>query len=120
MARSATDTLHDVINAAVIDAVVALKESSKGLPNALLRDLSAIHANTAYGDLPTAIQSAVASSVREAFVQLKRNGYVVADAKSIQVTPERQRQRPATNVASDGPRHTPTWPGPRGRHRPAR
>jgi hypothetical protein len=37
MARSATDIVHDIINAAVVDAIVALKDASKGLPNALPR-----------------------------------------------------------------------------------
>ncbi len=31
--KSATDIIQDVINAAVVDAIVALKEASKGLPN---------------------------------------------------------------------------------------
>ena len=120
MARSATDILDGIINAAVVDAIVALKHASKGLPNALLRDLNAIHANTAYSDLPKAIQAAVATSVRDAFVKLKKEGYVVADAKSVRVTPERQAQRAGPNVATDAPRRTPTRSGPGGRHRPAR
>lgn len=85
-----------------------------------VRDLNAIHANTAYSDLPKAVQAAVATSVRDAFVKLKKEGYVVADAKSVQVTPERQGHRAGTNVATDAPRRTPTRSGPGGRHRPAR
>jgi hypothetical protein len=83
MAKSATDIVHGVINAAVVDAIVALKEASQGLPNALIRDLASIHANTAFGDLPAAVQKAVAASVRSAFAQLQKDGYVIAEAKSV-------------------------------------
>jgi hypothetical protein len=106
MTKSATDLVQEIINAAVVDAVVALKDASKGLPNALLRDLAAIHANTSARDLPEAVQKSVAESVREAFAKLRREGYVVADAKSV--------QRPAP------PPQTPVPGGPRtGRPRPA-
>ena len=67
MTKSATDIMQDVINAAVVDAIVALKDASQGLPNALMRDLASIHANAAFADLPPAIQKAVAASVRDAF-----------------------------------------------------
>ncbi len=80
MARSATEIVHDVINAAVVDAIVALKDASQGLPNALIRDLASIHANTAFSDLPSAVQKAVAASVRNAFSQLQKDGYVIAEA----------------------------------------
>ena len=53
MTQSATDIVRDVINAAVVDAIVALKDASQGLPNALMRDLAAIHANTAFNDPTT-------------------------------------------------------------------
>jgi len=52
MAKSATDIVRDVINAAVVDAIVALKDASRGLPNALIRDLASVHANAAFSDLP--------------------------------------------------------------------
>lgn len=84
MARSATDTVQDIINAAVVDAIVALKEATHGLPNALLRDLNAIHSNTAFADLPDPVQKAVAASVRNAFSKLRQEGYVIAEAKSVQ------------------------------------
>jgi hypothetical protein len=83
MPRSATDIIQDAINAAVVDAIVALKDASKGLPNALLRDLNAIHANTAFGDLPEAVQTAVAASVRDTFAKLQKEGYAIAEAKSV-------------------------------------
>ena len=119
MARSATDIVHDIINAAVVDAIVALKDASKGLPNVLLRDMSAIHANTAFADLPASVQSAVAASVRGAFTQLQKDGYVIAEAKSVQA-PGRSGPRPPGSRPPDGPRGPAPRPGPRGRPRPSR
>lgn len=108
MARSATDTVHDIIAAAVVDAIVALKSASNGLPNALLRDLNAIHGNTAFADLPQAVQSVVASSVRSAFTQLQKDGYVVADAKSVRAAPGRQDFQPSGKSPASGQRRSPS------------
>jgi hypothetical protein len=119
MARSATDTVHDIINAAVVDAIVALKDSSKGLPNALLRDVNAIHANTAFGDLPEAVRATVASSVRAAFAKLQKDGYVVAEAKSIRAAP-RPEPRSSGSHADPGHRRPSAQPSQKGRPRPTR
>lgn len=102
MTRSATDIVQDVINAAVVDAIVALKDASQGLPNALIRDLASIHANTAFNDLPAAVQKAVAASVRNAFAQLQKDGYVIADSKSVQPTVRRPAP-PVTAGRGDRP-----------------
>ncbi len=83
MTKSATDVMHDALTSAVVDAVSALKAASNGLPNALLRDLNAIHPNTAAADLPPALRDAIANSVRLTFTQLKKDGYVVVDAKEV-------------------------------------
>ena len=120
MPRSATDTLHDIINAAVVDAVVALKEASKGLPNALLRDVNAIHANTAFEDLPEAVRSAVASSVRGAFSKLQKEGYVVAEATSVRPAPRPQEPRVPGGHSGGGQGRPGPKPAPRGRPRPSR
>ncbi len=101
MAKSATEIIQDVINASVVDAIVALKGASQGLPNALLRDLNAIHANTAFGDLPPAVQKAVSTSVRDAFARLQREGYVVAEDRSVQPS----KPRPPGTTVPD--RHAP-------------
>ncbi|WP_156677889.1 hypothetical protein [Sphingomonas profundi] len=74
--------MQQAVNAAVVDAIVALKEASKGLPNALLRDLNAIHPNTAFNDLPQPVQATVAASVRSAFTMLQKEGYAIAEAQS--------------------------------------
>lgn len=104
MAKSATDIVQDVINTAVVDAILALKEASQGLPNALVRDLASIHANTAFSDLPSAVQKAVAASVRNAFSQLQRHGYVIAEAKSVLPTAPRPTPAGATARADRAPR----------------
>jgi hypothetical protein len=78
MTRSATDVMHDVIVAAVTDAIGALKTGAGGLPNTLLRDIGAIHSNTAFADLPPALREAIHASVRTAFIRLMKEGYAVA------------------------------------------
>jgi hypothetical protein len=117
MARSATEIVHDVINAAVVDAIVALKDASQGLPNALIRDLASIHANTAFSDLPSAVQKAVAASVRNAFSQLQRDGYVIAEAKSVLATAPRPASTGVAGRVDRGPRRGPPKSG--GVRRPA-
>jgi hypothetical protein len=78
MAKSATDVMQEIVFAAAIDAIAALKAASKGVPNTLLRDLNAIHANTTFADLPAELQAAIAASVRSAFTRLLREGYSVS------------------------------------------
>lgn len=85
MVKSATEVMHDIIVSAVIDSVVALRAASGGLPNSLLRELNAIHANTTFADLPKEVQDGIAASVRSAFTRLLREGYSVSSGS----TPER-------------------------------
>ena len=68
MTKSATDIMEEIIFAAVIDSVMALKAASKGMPNTLLRDLNAIHANVTRADLPADVQAAIQANVRAAAV----------------------------------------------------
>ena len=82
MVKSATEVMHDIIVSAVIDSVGALKAASGGLPNSLLRELNAIHANTTFADLPKEVQEAVATSVRSAFTRLLREGYSVSSGSA--------------------------------------
>jgi hypothetical protein len=77
MKKSATEVMEEALYAAVIDAITALKAASKGLPNTLLRDIGAIHANTAVADLPKEVQAAVGASVRATFTRLMKEGYTV-------------------------------------------
>jgi hypothetical protein len=78
MSKSATDVMQEIIVSAVLDAIAALKVASKGMPNTLLRELSAIHANTTFGDLPKELQDAIGANVRAAFTRLLKEGYAVA------------------------------------------
>jgi hypothetical protein len=104
VSKSATDVMQEIIVSAVLDAMAALKVASKGMPNTLLRDLNAIHANTTFGDLPKELQDAIAANVRAAFTRLLKEGYAVA--------PRDTAQRTGPSVHRREPR--PDRPPPRG------
>ncbi|MFN3943643.1 MAG: hypothetical protein ACK4K7_01780 [Allosphingosinicella sp.] len=115
MTKSATDVMQDILFAAVIDSIVALKAASKGLPNTLLRDLNAIHANTTLADLPPELQAAIAASVRGAFTRLLKEGYSVSPGRE---APQRHGTPPRRPGDEDRPRRGPAPPrrdGPGGR-----
>lgn len=78
MTRSATDVMQDVLYAAVIDAIAGLKSGAGNLPNNMLRDLGAIHANTTFADLPEGVRKAIEANVRAAFTKLLKEGYNVS------------------------------------------
>jgi hypothetical protein len=82
MTKSATDVMQDIIFSASIDTIVALKSASKGMPNTLLRDLNAIHANTTLPDLPKELQATINASVRAAFTRLLKEGYSVSSGQA--------------------------------------
>lgn len=113
MTKSAAEVMHDVIVAAVIDGLGALRTASKGVPNALLRDLAAIHPNTTFQDLPADLQASIQTSVRAAFTKLQSEGYTVLNPKVAGVSP-RPAPRP---TGSGGPGHGPGR-GPGGGGRP--
>jgi hypothetical protein len=103
MTKSATDVMHEILVAATLDSIEALKAASKGVPNTLLRDLNAVHSNTTFADLPAELQAALHASVRAAFTRLMREGYSVTAG---QAAPPRG---PATG--RDGARgHRPSRP----------
>mgnify|MGYP001087578001 CR=1 FL=1 len=110
MTKSATDVMQDIIFSAVIDSIQALKTASKGLPNTLLRDVGAIHANVTLADLPEDVRSAIATNVRSAFTRLLKEGYSVMPRGGM---PERRGPAPG------GPK-PPSTPGgrPQGPRRP--
>jgi len=82
MTKSATEVMQEIIFSAVIDSIMALKSASKGLPNTLLRDLNAVHANTTFPDLPKELQAAISASVRAAFARLLKEGYTVSSGQA--------------------------------------
>lgn len=102
MAKSATDVMQEIIFSAVIDSIAALKTASKGLPNTLLRDLNAIHANTTFADLPPELQAAIGSSVRAAFSRLLKEGYSVSGGQAESMPP---RARTGMREGSGRPPH---------------
>lgn len=125
MTRSATEVMHDVIAAAVIDAVGALKSGAGNLPNTILRDLNAIHANTAPADLPEAVRKAIEASVRTAFNRLLKEGYSVSSGTSAapsrpaapprdRVPPRGGQRPPPRHAGGDRPKRDPSGRPPRG------
>ncbi len=100
MQRAATEVMQSIVFSAVLDAIAALKSASGGLPNQLLRDVQAIHANVTFADLPKELQDAIAASTRSAFTQLLKEGYAVGPRQQMQATrpmdrvPERDRRTP--------------------------
>jgi hypothetical protein len=94
MRKSATEVMQDIIAAAVLDSIAALKAASKGLPNNLLRDMNAIHANTTFADLPGEVQTAVSASVRAAFSRLQKEGYSVSGGEPAAPRPPRPGAAP--------------------------
>ena len=115
MPKSATEVMHDVVLAAVLDGVAALRASSGGMPNNLLRNLNAIHANTTFGDLPKELQDAINASVRAAFNKLLKEGYSVTSGSA---PPPRPQSRPMRDSGSRPPRRSPPSGGKPGGGRP--
>ena len=119
MPKAAADVVRSVLFSAVIDAIEALRASSKGLPNNMLRDLQSIHPNTAFEDLPKEVQESIAQSVRSAFGELLKEGYAVGPRAAVQQSrpldrvPERQRAGP--NDRRGPPRGPNRGPRPNGR-----
>ena len=111
MIKSATEVMQEILVAAILDSIEALKAGSKGVPNILLRDLNAVHSNTTFADLPKELQAAITAAVRAAFTRLMREGYsVTAGQAAVRSAPPRAdsgtRREPARprDAAGRGPR----------------
>lgn len=115
MSRSATEVMQDVIYAAVIDAIAGLKAGAGNLPNNLLRDLGAIHANTTFADLPEGVRKAIETNVRAAFTRLLKEGYNVSSGSA---PPARPSGPPRDRVPSRGPHGRPQGRRPAGERGP--
>jgi hypothetical protein len=122
MTKSATEVMQEIIAAAVLDSIDALKKASKGMPNTLLRDLAAIHANAAFADLPKELQAAILTHVRSAFNRLLKEGYAVAPAgaQPPQPRPGRERRPPNPENERRGPRAADPSRAPGAARRPDR
>lgn len=116
MTKSATDVMQEIIYSAVVDSLLTLRTASKGVPNALLRDINAVHPNTTFADLPADLQATITASVRAAFTRLLKEGYSVSPANAAGRTapPRRDGPPPERRPRPSGPRPT----GPR-RDRPS-
>ena len=110
MPRAAQEVMQSVIFSAVLDAVAALKSASGGLPNNLLREVQAIHANVTPADLPKELHDAIATSTRAAFAALLKEGYAVAPRDA---GPARSGPRQG-ELISRGADRTARPPAPRG------
>ena len=133
MTKSATDVMQEILFSAILDSLAALKAASKGVPNNMLRDLNALHANTTFADLPRELQAAITASVRAAFTRLLREGYTVSSAQAAPPPPPRDRvprheparfdrnRRGPPPQGGKGPRNDPGKGGrPGGKPRPRR
>jgi len=123
--KAASDVMQSIIFAAVVDAVEALKASSGGVPNAMLRDLQSLHRNSAFADLPKAVQDSIGLSVRSAFNELLKEGYAVGEKSVVQSrpmdrVPERQRGGPGDRRGPSDRRFVRKEPGRRGPEGPRR
>ena len=111
--------MQSILLSAVIDALEAMKDASKGVPNLMLRDLQSVHRNTTFADLPKAVQDSIGQSVRAAFTQLLKEGYAVGPKQAVQQSrpldrvPERDRRGPPDrrNVRTGPGRRNPDRPG---------
>lgn len=109
MAKSATQVVHEILFSAVVDAIVAVKKASEGLPNALLRDLGTVHANTSFADLPPSLQAAVNDAVKMTFGRLLQEGYEISPRQVVK--PPLRGPAPVSRPVSDQSRR----PRPDGR-----
>ena len=105
MQRSATEVMQSIIFSAILDAVEALRASSRGVPNTLLRDIQSLHSNTAFADIPKELQAAIAESTRAAFTRLLKEGYAVGPKS------EQQQSRPMDRVPERDRRPSGRGPG---------
>ncbi|MDB5699030.1 MAG: hypothetical protein JWN69_1834 [Alphaproteobacteria bacterium] len=106
MTKSATQVMQEILFSAVVDAIVAVKKASQGLPNALLRDLGTVHANTTFADLPPSLRAAISDAVKMTFGRLLQEGY--------EVSPRQVAKPPLRSSAprSEGPRRPRPNAGP--------
>lgn len=111
MTKSANEVMREAIFAAVADALQALKNASKGVPNTLLREVNAIHANSSFADLPPELQAAITASVRDALSRLLKEGYSVSQGRPEPSPPPRDRGAPQDRRPPRSAGRPPRGPG---------
>jgi hypothetical protein len=120
MTKSATDVMQEILFSALIDAVAALRAASRGVPNAMLRDLQAIGPNTGFADLPPELQASLAESVRAGFQRLLKEGYSVAPGRPAPAPAQPRPSGPGGPRPGGGPRPPRSGPRPGTADRPRR
>lgn len=87
------DSANEVLRAAIFSAfcagVEACRQNAGGAPNVLVRDLSAIHSNTSFSDLPEAVQKALRDSTDQTFRKLLQAGYSVVPKSEVKSPPRK-------------------------------
>ncbi len=78
MSKSAVEVMQEAMFSAIIDAIEAMKKSSGGTQNVLLREIMAIHANTTFDSLSEGVRDSIKTSVTDSLKRLGREGYTVA------------------------------------------
>lgn len=89
MSKSATEVVQDALFSAVVEAVIALKDNAKGMPNTIVRDVNSMHENVTFADLPEHLQKSIKESVKSALNRMRREGYSVVPT-TIAVNPPKK------------------------------
>ena len=87
---SANEAMRAAIFSAVCSVIEAYRENAGGVANVLARDLSAVHANTAQGDLPEIVQKALVESTTQTFRKLTHEGFSVVPKTEVKYRPKSQ------------------------------
>ena len=77
MSKSANEIIRASLFSSFISVMEAYRANSGGSPNVLVRDLSAVHANTGFDNIPENVQKALIESANETFRRLMKEGYVI-------------------------------------------
>lgn len=93
-AKTATEVVQDALFSAIIDAVMAVKNDAKGMPNTVLREVNAMHANSTFADLPEHVQKSIRESTKSTLNRLRKEGFSVTPT-SMQFQPKKTVKRHA-------------------------
>jgi hypothetical protein len=75
--KSATQVIQEALFASLCDAIMAFRDGSGGIPNVLLRELTAVNVNATMDTLPEGVQRAIRASAHNMFNRLAREGYSI-------------------------------------------
>ena len=69
--------MTEIIQRAALELVEAIKREHKGNDNLVMRDIKALHGNTAYEDLPEYLKKAVKEATAAMFGYVNKQGFVL-------------------------------------------